>query len=261
MLSFPQLNTGAAVQFPFTAEYRARTIVQEWPDGGLERAGDAAAQEVRWRLRYQGLNDAEVQALGALHNSARGRLRSFLFLDPAANLLAWSEALGNAVWIRSPLLSVTGITAEGNAAFRLVNAGQAEQSLSQTLGAPAELVYSFSFEARSASSGRVLAERSAPSSLLRTEFAIGGEWTRCVQSGRLGGAAEAVEFRVVLPPGAIVEVRELQVEVQPQASEYKPTYSAGGIYPETRFSDDLLLVTTQGSNDHEVEVVLKSKVR
>lgn len=261
MLSFPQLNTGAAVQFPFTAEYRARTIVQEWPDGGLERAGDAAAQEIRWRLRYRGLNDAEIQALRALHDSARGRLRSFLFLDPAANLLAWSEALGNAVWIRSPLLSVTGITAEGKATFGLVNTGQAEQSLSQTLTAPADLVYSFSFEVRSAGLGRVSAERSAPSSLLRTEFTAGGQWTRCVQSGRLASAAEAVEFRVVLPKGAIVEVRGLQVEAQPQASEYKPTYSASGIYPETRFSQDRFSVTTQGSNDNEVEVILTSRVR
>lgn len=261
MLSFPQLNTGAAVQFPFTAEYRARTVVQEWLDGGIERAGDAAAQEVCWRLRYRGLSDAEVQALEALHNSARGRLRSFLFLDPAANLLAWSEALGNAVWIRSPLLSVAGITAEGNAAFRLVNAGQADQSLSQTLAAPAELVYSFSFEARSASTGRIAAEQSAASDLLRTEFAIGNAWTRCVQSGRLASAAEAVEFRVILPPGTVVEVRGLQVEAQPQASEYKPTYSASGIYPETRFSQDRLSVVTQGSNNHEVEVNLTSRVR
>ena len=61
MLCFPQLFTGAAAQFPFAFEYRARTVVNEGADGSLERCGDPAAQSLVWRLRYRGLSEEEAQ--------------------------------------------------------------------------------------------------------------------------------------------------------------------------------------------------------
>ena len=240
------------MQFPFGSEYGARTVVNEAADGSLERLSDAAAQSLVWKLRYRGLSDEEVKALVDLHAAAAGRLRTFTFLDPGDNLLRWSESLTDDVWARGSLLAVTRVEGEGDAVHHLVNAAQVEQSIGQTLAAPAGLVYALSFEVRSAERIRLAAERSAGAAALRTEFEVGPDWTRCVQTGRLTSQAAALEFRVSIPSGSSVELRCLQVEAQPWASQYKPTNSGCGIYEATRFSSDELRVTTHGRNDHEV---------
>ncbi len=168
MLYFPQLSTGAEVQFPFTSEYRARTVVNEAPGGAIERLGDPAAQMQSWKLRFEGLSDGEWKAIADLHAAAAGRLRTFTFLDPAANLLRWSESLANDVWARDALLTIAMVAGEGDAVHRLVNAAQVEQSIGQTLPAPAGLAYAFSFEVRTAERIRLAAERSASAAVLRT---------------------------------------------------------------------------------------------
>jgi len=261
MLVFPQLCTGAAVQFPFTSEYRSRNVVNEAADGSIERLSDPAAQVQVWKLRFRGLSDAELAALAGLHTVAAGGLRAFTFLDPAANLLRWSESLTNDVWTRDALLTVNAVAGEGDAVHRLVNAAQVEQSIGQTLPAPAGLAYAFSFEVRTAERVRLAAERSASAAALRTEFDAPAQWMRCVQTGRLPSAAEELEFRLVVPAGATVDVRRMQVEAQPAASQYKPAFSASGVYPATRFRTDELPVTTKGMNDHEVAFELISTVR
>jgi hypothetical protein len=261
MLVFPQLNTGAVAQFPFTTEYRARTAVNEAADGSLELLADPAAQTQSWRLQFRGLLDTELQALVSLHTAVAGGLRTFLFLDPSDNLLRWSESLLNDVWAHDALLTVSEVAGEGDAVHHLVNAAQVEQAIGQTLPAPAGLVYAFTFEVRTAERVRLAAERSASAAVMRTEFDCSTGWTRCVQSGRLAGGADVIDFRVVIPPGATVELRRLQVEAQTGASQYKPAYSSCGIYPATRFATDALRVTTQGRNDHEVSLELLSSVR
>jgi hypothetical protein len=45
-------------------------------------------------LSYTALSDAELAALEQFFASAQGTLNGFTFLDPAANLLAWSEDAG-----------------------------------------------------------------------------------------------------------------------------------------------------------------------
>ena len=54
------------------------------------------------------LSDEEAAALRAFFDAAEGTLNGFTFLDPAGNLLAWSDQLDNAAWQTDPLLSLTG---------------------------------------------------------------------------------------------------------------------------------------------------------
>ena len=86
------------------------------------------------------LSAGETAALENLFKATEGRLRTFTFLDPGANLLAWSEDLRNAPWVSDPMIQKTaGITGPDGAArgTRLINGGQAAQRIVQTVAAPA----------------------------------------------------------------------------------------------------------------------------
>ena len=61
-----------------------------------------------WRLRYEELTDGEMDTLRSFFEGVEGRLGTFTFLDPAGNLLAWSEQLDAEVWEKDPLVTVTG---------------------------------------------------------------------------------------------------------------------------------------------------------
>jgi len=65
----------------------------------------------------------------------------------------------------------------------------------------------------------------------------------------------------VIPPGASVDLRRIQVEAQPGRSQYKPTYAGCGVYGAARFYNDELRVTTHAMNDHEVSVELVTGMR
>ena len=65
---------------------------------------DPAGATVEWQLQYANLSDTELAALQQFFTAMEGSLNSFTFLDPAANLLAWSEDLTNAVWRRRRFL-------------------------------------------------------------------------------------------------------------------------------------------------------------
>jgi hypothetical protein len=46
----------------------------------------------------------------------------------------------------------------------------------------------------------------------------------------------------------------MQVEAQPAASLYKQTAETGGVYPNARFRDDVMTITTIGPNRHSCEM-------
>jgi hypothetical protein len=106
MLYFPQLSTGAVAQYPLIKRRVYRTVTNRLADGRRIRLSDAAAQRVEWEIAFEALSDAERRQLEQFFASAEGRLREFTFLDPAGNLLAYSEELTAGAWTRGPLLTL-----------------------------------------------------------------------------------------------------------------------------------------------------------
>ena len=98
MAAYPQLESGALSQFPVQKKRRARTVVNRAADGSTIKLADPAAEVTEWLLTYTDLSDEEAAALRAFFNAAEGTLNGFTFLDPAGNLLAWSDQLDNAAW-------------------------------------------------------------------------------------------------------------------------------------------------------------------
>ncbi len=245
MIAYPQLANGAVTQYPSRKVRRQRTVVNRAADGSSIRLADPAGETTEWLLQYSELSDDELAVLTKFFISAEGALNGFTFLDPAANLLAWSEELNNAVWQKGPLLSA----AAGTGSWGLSNSGAGPQQISQTISAPGDFVYCFSASVRSAAPIDVTLTVGSH----RLMHSAAQNWTKLVLPSKGDPGAESVCFGLEIPAGASVEVRGIQAEAQPGASVYKVS-STGGVYEGARFSDDVLEVVTTGPNRHSCAV-------
>ena len=252
MLIYPQLATGALSQFPVQKRRRLRTVANTSLDGRPIKLADPGAEITEWQLAYAGLTDDEVAALQEFFAATEGTLNSSTFLDPTANLFAWSDKLDNAAWAKEPFLLVAGGIADpagGTNAWHLTDSGGGAQNISQTLSAPAGYLYCFSVFARS--------PQPTAATLLhgtnRAARTLGTNWSRIVLTASGDASAESIAFGMELPAGGSADVFGLQVEPQAGASVYKAT-TTGGVYENARFRDDLLSITTTGVNCHSATV-------
>ena len=252
MLVYPQLPTGALAQFPAQRKRQIRTLVNTAADGTAVKLGDPGAATIEWQLQYAGLSDAELSALLQFFEAAEGSLNDFTFVDPTANLLAWSNDLNNAVWAAAPFLSAAASIADpmgGSNAWQMTNSGAAAQSLTQTLNAPGGYVYCLSVYAKAAS----------PTTLTlllggnQFNAALGPNWQRYALSGSGDPTASSLTFGIELAAAAVVDLYGPQAEPQETPSLYKVS-STGGCYENARLRDDTLTVTTTDVNRHSATV-------
>jgi phage-related protein len=82
MATFPQLKTGAIVQYPITRydEYRNQTV--RFVDGTDQRYRDCGASRQRWEIRLSGLDEIELAAIEEFFLANQGAFGSFAFADP-----------------------------------------------------------------------------------------------------------------------------------------------------------------------------------
>ncbi len=249
MLVFPQLTTGASGQYPLTARRTDRTVVNRLGDGTEVRFADDGWKPAEWDVRLAELSNEEWKAVEDLFVAAEGRLQSFTFLDPTANLLAFSEDLTTDVWSNDPLLQSTAGVADPvgtNRATRVVNTGQATQSLRQTIGVAGWFHYCFSLYLRSSGGSLVGCGFSTTGGGKQQSVGVTAGWQRVTSSTNLQRTETGVTFHLDLPAGASIEVFGLQVEAQLGAGEYKRTFQRSGVYSKARFAEDRFSVTTSG---------------
>lgn len=253
MLYFPQLSSGATGQFPVTRQRTLRTVVNESTQGYDVKLADPAAAVTEWNLSFEELTDQELAALEALFQAAEGRLTPFTFLDPAGNLLAWSEQLNQPVWQADPLLTLSPNVADpfgGTAAYQVENPTAAVLQLQQTINAPASLNYCLSVHVRSDQTSQISLVRGTES----TSKAVTSEWTRLISAGQVHSDAESMNFGIALDPGTTVQVFGFQAEAQTSASLYQQTTEIGSVYPAARFRDDTMTIRTVGPGRHSCSV-------
>jgi len=264
MLCFPQLVTGAGGQFPIKRRAVRRTLVNTCLDGTTVKLADGGASSVEWELGVTGLTAEEWGALASLFAAVEGRRGGFTFLDPADNLLVWSEDLSQAAWVKDAGLELTPGIADPlgtTRATRIANMSATTLTLQQTLAAPGGYQYCLSMWARSAAAGDQWLFRSSGAGLVRKEFRTLSAWSRLVYSAKVQDASETVSFGLEVGAGRTVEVFGLQVEAQPAASMYKKTASRGGVYAETFFQDDVLTLTSEGVGEHSGTVRVRARVQ
>jgi hypothetical protein len=252
MAAYPQLGSGALSQFPVQKRRRARTVVNRAADGSMIKLADPAAEVTEWLLTYTDLSDEEAAALRAFFNAAEGTLNGFTFLDPAGNLLAWSDQLDDAAWQTAPLLSLTSGISDprgGTRAWRLSNGGAAEQTIGQTLSSPAEYHYCLSAYVRAAAATSVRLMIGSENA----RRAVTPGWTRIAWNSSGDEQATSVRFAIEIGAGDVVDVYGLQVEAQTAASGYKAS-TRGGVYEDAHLGDDVLTMASTDVNRHSCTV-------
>ncbi len=179
-------------------------------------------------------------------------MQPFLFLEPGANLLSWSEQFSNAVWTKGAGLTVVGGQPDpsgGAAAAQLTDGGSAS-FLGQTLNIPAAFRYGASVWARTTSVGTKLRLSDTGGLLAETTFDSNNEWRRYSISSQLASLSELTEYSIVVPAAASVDIYGPQLEGQPSASLYKRTLKQAGLYPGARFDMDVLADRAMGVDQH-----------
>jgi hypothetical protein len=252
MLSYPQLGTGALSQFPILKTQNSRTVINKAPDGTTIKLADPAGGSTEWVLSYEDLADDEVATLLAFFASAEGTLNGFTFLDPAGNLLAWSEALDNQVWQRDPLLSLLGGQTDplgGSGAWQLSNAGAGRQSISQTLAAPGGYQYCISAYVRSTTPTNV--QLSIGSRVL--QLPASANWSRIVFTATGDSTSTSTIFAISTDSQTTLQLFGPQVEPQGGASGYKLS-TTGGVYSNAHLGGDLLATRVTDINRHACKV-------
>ncbi len=255
-LVYPQLSSGALAHFPVMKRRAVRVAANELGDGSRVLWLDSGVDRTAWILRYSGLSDQDCKTLADFFDAAAGRLRTFAFIDPTANLLAWSSDPSKSCWNVDPMLQISAgsqAPVGPGSAIRIINAGQAAQRISQTLAAPGWFWYSFSLYARADSPTTVRLARSASGASASIAHVAGAAWNRLVASATLNSAAFGIDFAIELDPGAAVEVCAIQVEAQPNSSAYKRTGQQNGVYA-ARFDQDEIEINADGPDQNSVSL-------
>ena len=258
MLIFPQLRSGAVAQLPLQRAENYRTLRNALSDGKDIRMSDGGFANVGWTLKFSDLTADEAQALRSLFLSAEGRFNTFIFVDPSANLLCWSEDLTQPSWSKDPQLVLTRVQDVFGEAVgtQIANGAAAAQALSQTINAPAALQYCFSAYLRSDVQARVTLEIGGRAIVTAS---VSGTWRRW-EGSSTGGTGQQVEFGVSIPPGATVQVYGLQAEAQPAAGVYKSTRDTGGVFRNSRFDQDSMDITATGAGKFACNVRIVSRL-
>lgn len=252
MTAFPQLSSGAIGQFPFRRKVSFRTLVNESADGSRIVASDPDFQERQWVVNLGGLTDTEWLALETLFGEVEGQLKSFLFLEPGANLLSWSELLNDSVWEADAGIALLDNQADplgGNSATLLSNSG-ATGSLRQRRNIPASYRYVGSVWARTADTGVSLRLDDDGVESEEVTIASDNQWKRYTVGYNGTSNSEWMVFRVTIPTAAAVEVFGPQLEAQPSASTYKRSLQQAGVYPNARFAQDVLTDEATAIDQH-----------
>lgn len=259
MIYFPQLSTGATGQFPIRKRRAGRTAVNIMPDGRTIKYADTGADLVEWRLQYEGLSDAEADSIRKFFESAEGRLNGFTLLDPADNLLAWSESLDQPAWEASSLLQIQSGIADPmgtSRATRITNNSQADLSLQQVLNAPGWFSYCFSLYARADQNTSFHLNLQTEAAIQTSACQARDAWQRFSTTSKFNTSAESITAGLSIAPGNTTDIFGPQVEAQPGASAYKVTQGSGGIYATARFDADSFTLTTTAPNRNACQITL-----
>ena len=257
MLAFPQLNSGAIAQAPFHRTRTTRTAANRMADGSEVRGPDSSAARMAWEVQLAELSDDELGRIAALFDAVEGRVGRFLFLDPAGNLLQWSEDLSRNCWQKGAMLQFAAGVADplgGTGAARVTNAGQSAQDVVQALAAPATFVYCFSVYARAVAPCAVSLVVAGGPTRQVTAYAVGSTWQRLSLAWSAEGGVDLMTFGVELPAGGSVELFGFQAEAQPAASSYRKTFDTSGVFAAARFDGDEFAVSTDGPGRHGAAV-------
>ena len=260
MLVFPQLSTGASVQYPIRTRLSQHSIQSAMEDGTILTLGDDAAAYFTWRMSFQDLSDLEASALSNFFVATQGNLQPFLFLDPTANLLAWPEDFSQAAWQHNGITFTTAIADPlgGTRASRASNETASDLPLAQASQIPGFVQVCFSAYLRANAPIAVSLVRSCGSHSQIVQAQLTTTWQRYCLSGNLPGVADPSQFAITVPVGVSLEIFGPQVDAQVTPSQYITNAGRCGVYPKARFDMTRFQLTVTGPNRNACNVLVRS---
>lgn len=241
MRIFPELISGAAAQFPWRRTISYRAVRNRFSAGEEIDYGDASFETRRWELPLTDLEDSEWQAIRDLFEETGGRRLPFTFVEPGANLLAWSESLEQEVWAKSSGVSVNSGQPDpggGSAATNLTAGGN--WTVSQSIAAPASRAFAASAWLKCNASGSTLVLSDGAGQSKQLQISGDNVWRLYELPWRQISAAEQIIFAISGSGGAAIGAYGLQVEPQLGRSSYKRTKEQSGVFANAFFDQDSL---------------------
>ena len=242
-LFFPQLTSGALVQYPVQRVKSFHSASTQAEDGSVVSYFDRNGSTLMWQLTYAGLTQAEVNALQMLYDACSGRFRAFTFLDPVGNLLGPQ-------WQSGPTVQVSGTV--------YTNTGNAPQQISQTFPIPAGYAYSFSLPGNPAADPTATLTVIHSSANAQQETTLRVNSPLLVSSGTLADTTIGFTITVQLQPGQTIDLGSAQLDAQPAPSPFRP--STGGVYPNAHWAVDELLFTALGPNSFGTKFAIETHI-
>lgn len=254
---FPQLRPGVSAQYPLRKTLGFRTVMQPADAVTLLRSADDGWRQVQWTMQLRGLSDAEASAVETLFRNLRGAHGSFVFCDPEDNLLRHSESLPDAAWSKSAGVTINSAPTAPSvalAASRVQSPGGSTGELWQNAALPTGNHWLLSLYARAdAATALTLYLRSSHGEQQRT-VQLSTAWQRYWFGGSWWPAGEGIDAGVRLPVGAQADLSAFQLEGQASPSVYKRTQNTSGVYPQARFLDQRLRITTLAPDCHQMNL-------
>ena len=257
MRIFPELSSGAAAQFPWRRTIGYRAVRNSFVAGEEIDFGDVSFETRRWELPLIDLEDDEWQAIRDLFEETGGRRLPFTFVEPGANLLAWSESLDEDVWVRSTGVAINAGQPDpsGGAAAVSMSAG-GSWTVSQSIAAPASRAFAASAWLQCSVSGSTLGLSDGAGQTKQLPIDGDGAWRLYELPWRQASAAEQIIFQISGSGGATIGAYGLQVEPQLGRSSYKRTRAQSGVFANAYFDQDSLeqSVTAPNQNSGTVRI-------
>jgi len=237
MLVFPQLSTGASVQYPAGKKLSQRSVQSAMEDGTIIRLADTSATYLRWKVMLQDLSDQEAKSLTDFFSATQGNLQAFLFLDPTANLLLWSQDFSQNAW------QTAGVTFDpaiadplgGLDAVRAHNQSAATLSVAQQTQIPGSIQTCFSVYLRAATPATITLMQSAGNHAQSASAAVTTMWQRVHVSGVLPGVTDTLKVAISMPADTSVEIFGPQLDAQVTPSRYVTSTGWSGVCTNARF--------------------------
>jgi hypothetical protein len=82
MAQFPQLKTGAVMQYPAERHERFATEVARFVDGSEQRHREMGSRLRRWVVKLELLDEGELALIERFFESVEGAAGTFTFVDP-----------------------------------------------------------------------------------------------------------------------------------------------------------------------------------
>jgi hypothetical protein len=262
MLIFPQLSSGASTQYPVIRQFSQRSIQSVMEDGTIMSLPDIAASYLAWKVAFRDLSDREANVLRSFFASAQGNLQSFIFLDPTANLLVWSEDFSKAAWQTAGLIFDNNVPDPfgANRATRAHNNSTGVLTIAQQTQIPGLAQTCFSVYLRSVEPVTASLTRSAGGHSQTVQVSVTSTWQRFYLSTAFAALTDASIFTISILAGTAVELFGPQLDSQVNPSEYVTTTTQSGVYSDARFDMNQLEVIATGFNRNDCVVSVRSNL-